>query len=195
MKTRKVAAFLPLLVSIGLGIVAIAVPFLLAKHFVNVEGTMYNVDNYLFFFWGKYYTVTGSNLIQSKMILYTLGDYPMYAMIAIVIGTLFAVLSMITGRGIVLGFKGRELKFKLNTNPIWLQFTSFSLLLAAYLYMKEANRLLVMALIVNNYTVEYGPAVEFLLGSMLAMALTMIMTLIKLRKDSQKTQKTQPQSS
>lgn len=195
MKTKKVAAFLPLLAGIGLGIVALAVPFLLANHYIIVEGARHPADSYLFFLWGKYYTVAGAKMIQSQMILYTLGDFPMYAMIAIIIGILFAVLSMFSGRGIVLGFKGREFKFKLNTSPIWLQFTSLALLLGAYLYMKEAARVLVMALMVNNYVVEYGPAIDFLLGSIFAMVLTIVLTLIKLRKESLKVQVPQIQGS
>lgn len=194
MKTRKVAAFLPLLASIGLGIVALAVPFLLANHYIIVEGARHSADSYLFFLWGKYYTVAGSKMIQSQMILYTFGDFPMYAMVTIVIGILFAVLSMFSGRGIVLGFKGREFKFKLNTNPIWLQFTSLALLLGSYLYLREAVGALVLALIVNNYVVEHGPAVDFLLGSIFAMVLTIILTLMKLRKENVKESlKIQPQ--
>src|SRR3990167_10084230 len=182
MRTRKVAAFLPLLASIGLGIVSLTVPFLLANHYRIVEGVRYSVDNYLFFLWGKYYTVTGAKMIQSKMVLYTLGDFPMYAMIAIIIGILFAVISMFAGRGIVLGFKGREFKLKLDTNPIWLQVSAFALFLASYLYLKEATQVLVMALMVNNYVVEHGPAIDFLLGSIVAMVFTIGMTLVKLRK-------------
>lgn len=188
MKTKKVAAFLPLLTSIGLGIVSLAVPFLLANHYIFVEGTRYSADNYLFFLWGKYYTVTGANLIQSKMIMYSFGDFPMYAMIAVVIGLLFGIVSMFAGRGIVLGLKGREFKFKLDINPIWLQITSFALLLASYLYMSEASKALAFALTKNNYMVGYGPSIDFLLGSMLAMVLTVVMTIMKLRKENRKLQ-------
>lgn len=188
MKTRKVAAFLPLLASIGLGIVSLAVPFLLANHYIWVEGERHPADNYLFFLWGKYYTVAGAKLIQSKMVLYTFGDFPMYAMITIIIGILFAVLSMFAGRGIVLGFKGREFKFRLNTNPVWLQITSFTLFLAAYMYMNEATKALSATLIKSNYIVEHGPAIDFMLGSMIALVLTIIMTIMKLRKESRKAQ-------
>lgn len=188
MKTRKVAAFLPLMTSIGLGIVSLAVPFLLANHYIFADGTRYSADNYLFFLWGKYYTVAGAKLIQSKMVMYSLGDFPMYTMIVVIIGLLFGVLSMFAGRGIVLNIKGRMLKLKLDTNPVWLQITSFALLLASYLYLAEASKALAYALVVNNYVTEQGPSIDFLLGSILAMILTIVLTIAKSWKESRKTQ-------
>lgn len=188
MKTRKVAAFLPLMASIGLGIVALAVPFLLANHYIFADGTRYSADNYLFFLWGKYYTVAGTKMIQSKMVMYSLGDFPMYAMAAVVIGLLFGVISMFAGRGVVLNIKGRTLKLKLDTNPVWLQIVSFAFLLAPYLYLNEASKALAYALIINNYVVESGPSIDFLLGSLIAMAITVAMTIAKSWKENRNSQ-------
>lgn len=188
MKVKKVAAFLPLMTSIGLGIVSLVVPFLLANHYIFADGTRYSADNYLFFLWGKYYTVAGTKMIQSKMVMYSLGDFPIYAMISIAIGLLLGTLSMISGRGIVLNVKGRTLKLKLDTNPIWLQIASFAFLLAPYLYLNEASKALAYALIIDNYIVESGPSIDFLLGSMLAMAITIIMTTSRLWKENRSAQ-------
>lgn len=188
MKTRKVAAFLPLISSVGMGIVSLAVPFLLANHYIFAEGIRYSADNYLFFLWGKYYTVAGSKMIQSKMVMYSLGDFPMYAMIAIIIGILFAVISMFAGRGIILNIKGRVLKLKLDTNPIWLQVMSLAFLLGSYLYLNEASKALTYALVKNNYVVEIGPSIDFLLGAILAIVMTMVMTIAKSWKDSRRSQ-------
>jgi hypothetical protein len=188
MKTRKVAAFLPLMASIGLGIVSLAVPFLLANHYIFADGTRYSADNYLFFLWGKYYTVAGANMIQSKMVMYSIGDFPMYALVTVIIGLLFGIISMFAGRGIVLNIKGRTLKLKLDTNPVWLQIASFAFLLAPYLYLNEASKALAYALIVNNYIVESGPSIDFLLGSLVAMAITIAMTIAKSWKENRKSQ-------
>ena len=77
MKTKRVASMLPLLAGIGMGIAALASPFISANHYVMAEGKRFTADHLLFFFWGKYYTVAGANLIQSQMDTYDFGDFPM----------------------------------------------------------------------------------------------------------------------
>lgn len=183
MKTKKVATVLPLLAGIGLGIVSLAVPFLLANHYIWAEGKRYSADNYLFFFWGKYYTVAGTKMIQSQMVMYDFGDFPTYAMIAVVIGLVLAAISFFGGRGLILNIKGRELKMTLDYNPIWLQIYSTGLLLIAYIYMNEAIKSILMpALQTNNYVIDYGPSFDFLLGSIIAMSLSVVMTTVKYLK-------------
>jgi hypothetical protein len=186
MKTKKVATFLPLLAGIGFGVVSLAVPFLLANHYIFVEGVRYSADNYLFFLWGKYYTVAGSNLIQSRTVMYDFGDFPIYAMIAVAIGMIFAAISMFSGKGLILNVKGRVLKFKVDINPIWLQATSVALVLMSYIYMNTATTALIRTLVTNNYITESGPSMQFMLGSILALSITTIMTAAKYMKDNNK---------
>lgn len=193
MKRKKVSAVMPLLAGIGLGIVSLALPFLLANHYIWAEGKRYSADNLLFFFWGKYYTVAGTKMIQSKMVMYDLGDYPIYAMITIAIGLVLAAISIFGGRGIILNIKGREVKFKFDTNPIWLQTYSVLLLIIAYIYMNNATEYLVNTLERDNYFVEYGPALDFLLGSLIAMVTSIVMTTVKYmrtKNDTKNKQKT-----
>ena len=182
MKTKKVASVLPLLTGIGLGIVSLAVPFLLANHYIWADGKRYSADNYLFFFWGKYYTVAGTKMIQSQTVMYDFGDFPVYAMVAVVIGLALAAIAFFGGRGLILNIKGRELKMKLDYNPIWLQIYSTGLLLIAYIYMNEATKSLIPVLEINNYTIDYGPSFDFLLGSIIAMVLSVVMTTVKYLK-------------
>jgi len=187
MKTKKVASSLPLLAGIGLGIVSLTVPFLLANHYIWAEGVRYSADNYLFFFWGKYYTVAGTNTIESRMITYDFGDFPMYAMVTIIIGLIMGLVSMFAGRGLILSLKGREVKLKLDTNPVWLQTAAVALVLASYLYMNEASKALTRGLEMANYVVEYGPSFDFLLGSLVAFVMSTLMTAAKFLK-SEKSQ-------
>lgn len=182
MKTKKIASTLPLLAGIALGIVALSTPFLLANHYIFVEDTRYSADNYLFFFWGKYYTVSGEKMIQSAMTYYDLGDFPVYPMAAIIIALILGVISMFGGRGLILNVKGREVRLKLDINPIWLQTYSAALLILAYTYMNDAVMSLIILLQVNNYVVEFGPSMDFLLGSMVAIIISAVMTAIKFLK-------------
>lgn len=182
MKTKKVAAMMPLLAGIGLGIVSLSTPFLLANHYIWVETTRYSADNYLFFFWGKYYTVSGTNLIQSAMTYYDFGDFPIYPMIAIIIALILGTMSILGGRGLILNVKGREIKLKFDINPIWLQTYSAALLILAYVYMNDAVMTLIIALQMNNYVVEFGPSLDFLLGSLVAIGMSAVMTTVKLLK-------------
>jgi hypothetical protein len=184
MKTRKVAAMLPLLAGIGLGIAALAVPFLVANHYIMAEGKRYAADNLLFFFWGKYYTVAGANLIQSQIDVYDFGDFPIYAMAVIIIGLILAVVSMFGGRGVILNIKGRVLKLKLDTSPIWLQMFATILILLSYIYMNDATGILTTQLQMANYTVENGPSTDFLLGSIIALIISTTMTAVKFLKDT-----------
>ncbi len=179
MKTKKVAFSLPLIVGIVLGIATLATPFLLANHYLWVEGTRYSADNYLFFFWGKYYTVAGANLIQHQTVLYDLGDYPIYAMATIIVALILGAMSFFAGRGVILNIKGRQVALKLDMSPIWLQVTSSVLLLLSYMYMMRGAPELLAVLQTNNYVTETGPSLEILLGSIIA---TMLATVITVRK-------------
>lgn len=179
MKTKKVGAILPLLAGIGLSIISLTLPFIMANHYIFAEGKRYSADNYLFFFWGKYYTVAGANLIQSQAITNDFGDWPLYVMISIIIGLIIAALSMFGGRGLVLNIKGRNLKLKFDINPVWLQASATILILASYLYTTNALSDLVTLLQANNYVVEYGPSLDFLLGGLIALIISTIMTSVK----------------
>lgn len=183
MKTKRVASMLPLLAGIGMGIAALASPFLSANHYVFAEGKKYTADNLLFFFWGKYYTVAGANLIQSQMDTYDFGDFPMYAMAVIIVGLILAAVSMFGGRGIILNIKGRILKLKLDTNPIWLQMFATIFIVLSYIYMSNASTMLTTELQMDRYVAENGPALDFLLGSAVALAISTIMTTVKFLKD------------
>lgn len=183
MKTRKVATPLPILASIGFAIVVLAVPFIVANHYIFVENMKYSADSYLFFFWGKYYTVTGTNLIQSQTIMYDLGDFPIYAMMFIVAGIILGAMSVFGGRGLVLNVKGREMRLKLDKNPMWFQMPAMILLLVSYIYMNVAAGSFANVLRANGYTVESGPALDFLLGSIVAMTISILMTAGKYLKD------------
>lgn len=176
MKTKKAAFSLPLIAGIVLGIATLATPFLLANHYLWVEGTRYSADNYLFFFWGKYYTVAGANLIQHQTVLYDLGDYPIYAMAAIVIALIFSTMSIFAGKGMILNVKGRQIALKFDVSPIWLQATSSALLVLSYIYMMVAGPELLDVLKLNNYVTETGPSLEILLGSIVAIILATIIT-------------------
>jgi len=180
-KTKKVGG-VPLLAGIGLGIVSLFTPFLLANHYVWVEKTRYSTDSYLFFFWGKYYTVSGTNLVQSAMTYYDFGDFPIYPMIAIIIALILEAVSILGGRGLILNIKGREVKLKFDINPIWLQIYSAALLILAYVYMNDAVMTLIIALQMNNYVVEFGPSLDFLLGSLVAIGVSVVMAAVKLLK-------------
>jgi hypothetical protein len=183
MKTKRVASMMPLLASIGFGIAALASPFLLANHYIMVDNKSYNVDNYLFFFWAKYYTVTGVNMIQSQTSMYDFGDFPIYAMAAIIIGLVLGAVSAFGGRGIMLNIKGRELKIKLDTNPVYLQIFGLIFLIMSYIYLGRGSTLLGLDLQFNNYVIENGPAVEFLFGSIIALSISTIMTAAKYLKE------------
>lgn len=182
MRMKIKATVLPQLVGIALGIVSMAVPWIIANHYRFVEGVRYSVDNYLFFLWGKYYTVTGSKVIQSRMILYDIGDFPLYAMIVIIIAIIIGTISLAPGRGLILNVKGRQLKLKVSANPIYLLATSTALLLFSYLYLRTSALALEVALVINNYYVEFGPSLDFLLGSVASFGIATIMTAIKYLK-------------
>jgi len=184
MKTKKAASMLPLLAGIGFGIIALASPFLLANHYVWAQGVRYSADNYLFFFWGKYYTVAGEKLIQSSTVLYDLGDFPVYAMGAVIIGMISGAVSLLGGRGLMFTIKGRTFKAKLDFNPILLQFSAFAFVLMSYLYMNNASKILVIALMKANYVVDYGPSFDFLLGSILMFSVSTIVTAVKFLKEN-----------
>jgi hypothetical protein len=126
--------------------------------------------------------VAGSKMIQSQTVMYDFGDFPIYAMAAIVIGLALAAIAFFGGRGLILNIKGRELKMKLDHNPIWLQIYSTGLLLIAYIYMNEATKSLIPVLQINNYVIDYGPSFDFLLGSIIAMSLSVVMTTVKYLK-------------
>lgn len=183
MKTRRVASMLPLLVGIGLGIAALASPFLSANHYVFAEGKRYTADHLLFFFWGKYYTVAGANAIQSQMDLYDFGDFPVYVIAVVALGLILGTVSMFGGRGIILNIKGRVLKLKLDINPVWLQMFATIFVILSYVYMNNATNLLIGELQMDNYVSEYGPSVDFLLGSAAALAISTVMTAMKLLKE------------
>lgn len=185
MKTRKVAAMLPLLAGIGLGIASLAAPFLIANHYVMAEGKRYTADNLLFFFWGKYYTVAGANLVQSQTDVYDFGDFPVYAMAVIIIGLILGAMSMLGGRGIILNIKGRVLKLKFDTNPVWLQMFAAILILLSYVYMSNATGILTTQLQMANYVVENGPSTDFLLGSVAALIISTVMTAVKFLKEKE----------
>jgi MFS-type transporter involved in bile tolerance (Atg22 family) len=189
MKTRRVASMMPLLASIGFGIIALATPFLVANHYIMVDNKSYNVDNYLFFFYAKYYTVTGVNMIQSQTAVYDFGDFPIYSMAAIIIGMALEVASIFGGRGIVMNVKGRVLKMKLDTNPVYLQVFGLAMLIMSYIYLGRGSALLGLDLEFNNYVVENGPAVEFLFGSIIALSIATIMTGAKYLKEEKSLKK------
>lgn len=191
MKTKTIASSLPLLAGIALGAAALFTPFLVANHWILTGTGRYNVDNYLFFFWGKYYTVTGANSIASMMIMYDMGDFPMYAMILIVLGIITGASSILAGRGVVLNIKGRVLKMKLDVNPVWLQAASVAMLLLSYLYMGIAVKGLDTMLLKGNYELTSGPALDFLAGSMFAFIMSMVLTGWKfLKEEDAKSKKT-----
>jgi hypothetical protein len=194
MKTKRVASMLPLLAGIGLGIAALASPFLSASHFIMADGKQYTADHLLFFFWGKYYTVAGANNIQSQMDMYDFGDFPIYTMIVVIFGLVLGAVSMFGGRGIVLNVKGRMLKLKLDINPVWLQLFATIFVLLSYIYMTDATRILSYNLRMDNYVPESGPSVDFLLGSALALGISTVMTAVKYMKGDNKIEdkKTQP---
>lgn len=183
MKTRKIASSLPLLAGIALGIVSLTVPFLLAKHSIFTGENKYTVDNYLFFLWGKYYTVVGTKQIISQWVMYDFGDFPMYAMVSIIIGIIVGAMSLIVGRGVILNVKGRALKLKLDVNPLWFQMASIALLLFSFLYMNEAKNSLYYSLTSANYEIENGPYFEFLAGSIAAFVISAAMTGIRFVKE------------
>lgn len=193
MKTKKIAASLPLMAGIILGVIGLTLPFAKADHWIFVETTKYNVDNYLFFFWGKYYTVTGSRAIMSKMVLYDFGDFPVYVMIAIALALVFAVASIFAGRGLVLNVKGREFKLKLDINPLWLQIPAALLIVFSIIYLDRATQMLARMLVANNYITTAGPAIDFLLGSVAALSIATIMTAMRLFKDRKKVSMIVPQ--
>lgn len=193
MKTKRVASMLPLLAGIGMGIAALASPFLSANHYVFAEGKRYTADHLLFFFWGKYYTVAGANEIQSQMDTYDFGDFPLYSMAVIILGLILATVSMFGGRGIILNIKGRILKLKLDINPVWLQMFATIFIVLSYIYMTNATGILSTALQMDNYVPEDGPSVDFLLGSAIALAISTIMTASKFLKDDSKKQENKKQ--
>jgi len=172
------ASMLPLITGIAMAIASLNMPWLTANHYRIIEGVRYSVDSYLFFFWGKYYTVTGSKLSQSYTTVYSLGDFPIYAMVAIAIAILLGAISFFGGRGTILNIKGRELKLRFSMNPIWLLASSSILLILSYIYMKEAAYQVIIPLEMNRYTVEYGPSLDFLLGSIVAFMVTTVMTAV-----------------
>ncbi len=186
MKTKRVASMLPLLAGIGMGIAALASPFLSASHYIFAEGKRYTADHLLFFFWGKYYTVTGSNLIKSQMEIYDFGDFPIYTMAVVIIGLILGIVSTLGGRGIVLNIKGRILKLKLDTNPVWFQMFATIFVALSYIYMNNATGKLATVLLIDNYIPEYGPSIDFLLGSAVALAISTIMTASKFLREGSK---------
>lgn len=186
MNVKTKAASLPLLAGIVLGAASLAVPFLLANHYIYVGDRRYSADSYIFFFWGKYYTVTGTKMILSSLVTYDFGDFPVYAMIAIIIALIAGALSFFAGRGLVLNVKGRTLKLKLDINPLWLQMSSIALLLLAYLYMGNATKFLEARLLGDNYEIEKGPSLDFLAGSIGVFVVSALMTAIRSLKEERK---------
>jgi len=189
MKTKKVAASLPLMAGIILGAIGLTMPFLRADHYIYVDATTRNsVDNYQFFFWGKYYTVAGSKAVLSKMVLYDFGDFPVYAMAAIILALVLAAASIFAGRGLVMSVKGKELKLKLDINPIWFQIPAATLIALSLVYMNEGIKLLGLVLEQNLYVVETGVAIDFLLGSVASLVIATIMTATRFLKERKQAQ-------
>ena len=186
MKTKTIASSLPLLAGIALGIVSLSIPFLIANHWITTGTGRYNVDNYLFFFWGKYYTVTGTQQIMSQMVMYDLGDFPIYAMVVVAVGIIVGALSTIAGRGLIINVKGRVLSIKLDVNPLWLQTAAVGILLFAYLYMGQAIKGFEQVLLMANYEITNGPAFDFLAGSIVAFVISTVMTGLKFWKEETK---------
>ena len=183
MKTKKVTASLPILACVLLGIASLGAPFLMANHYIYVGDTRYSVDNYLFFLWGKYYTVVGTQQISSSTVMYDLGDFPVYAMIMIAVALIAAVMSLFSGRGLVLNVKGRILKIRMDTNPLWFQSSAVALLLIAYVYLGDGAKFLETRLLSNNYEVQNGLSFDLLLGSLVSLVISSFMTGLKFLKD------------
>lgn len=189
MKNRKLSVSLPLLACIILGLSALGAPFLIANHYVSVYASgpnsniRYNVDNYVFFLWGKYYTVTGTQQILSQIVTYDLGDFPLYTMILIIVSLVLAAFSIFCGRGLVVNVKGKVLKLRIDVNPLWFQAPAFVLLLVSYVYLGDGTKMLDIWLLKNNYEVQNGMVLDLLSGSIIALAITLVMTAIKLKKE------------
>jgi hypothetical protein len=183
MKTKKVTASLPLLACVLLGIASLGTPFLMASHYITVGDTRYSTDNYLFFLWGKYLTVVGTQQISSSTVMYDLGDFPVYSMILIVMAITIASASLFSGRGLILNMKGRVLKIRLDMNPLWFQMTGLALLLVAYVYLGDGAKMLEATLLRSNYEIQNGLSFDFLLGSLISLVMSSFITGIKLLKD------------
>ncbi len=190
MKTKKISISLPLLACIVLGITSLAMPFLVASHYVYLysgdtnSNTRYNVDNYIFFLWGKYYTVTGTQQILSQTVMYDLGDFPVYVMIMVTGALVLAVASVFCGRGLVVNVKGKILKLRMDVNPLWFQGSAIAFLFVSYVYLGYGVKMLDTWLLQNNYEVQNGLTQDLLSGSIVALAVTLIMTAIKSRKEN-----------
>ncbi len=183
MKTKKITASLPLLACVLLGIASLGVPFLMANHYIYVGDTRYSTDNYLFFLWGKYLTVVGTQQISSATTMYDLGDFPVYAMILIIMAIAIASVSIFSGRGLILNIRGRVLKIRLDMNPLWFQVTGVALLLIAYVYLGDGAKMLEATLLRSNYEIQNGLSFDFLLGSLVSLVMSSFITGIKFLKD------------
>lgn len=183
MKTKKVTASLPLLACVLLGIASLGAPFMMANHYIYVGDTRYSTDNYLFFLWGKYLTVVGTQQISSATVMYDLGDFPVYTMILIVMAITIASVSLFSGRGLILNIKGKVLKIRLDMNPMWFQMTGLTLLIVAYVYLGEGAKVLEASLLRSNYEIQNGISFDFMLGSLISLVMCSFITGIKLLKD------------
>ena len=107
-------------------------------------------------------------------------------MAIIALGLILGAVSMFGGRGIILNIKGRILKVKLDINPVWLQMFATIFVVLSYIYMTNAIGVLEAALLRDRYVSESGPSLDFLLGSVAALAISTIMTAAKFLKDDSK---------
>lgn len=183
MRTKKVAASLPLLACVLLGIASLGAPFLMANHYIYVGDTRYSADNYLFFLWGKYYTVVGTQQISSSTVMYDLGDFPVYTMIMIAVALIIAVMSLFSGRGLILNIKGRVLRIRMDMNPLWFQGSAVALLLISYVYLGDGAKFLEARLLINNYEVQNGLSFDLLLGSLVSLVMSLFITALKFLKN------------
>lgn len=159
------------------------------------DGQVANIDNVAYFLWGHQYTVSGPKVSQSQFVAYNWEDFPFYSMILVIIAIIIGVLSLAHGRGTNMVIKGREIKLKVSTNPLVLLTISAILISIAAIYLYFAANATVIPLLKEyNYNiVEYGYGLKFMVVSVVAFLISIVMTLFDYRKQEKEEQKREEQ--
>lgn len=185
MKTK--ASVLPLVIAMGLMVASLGMPWMTAKHYIDISGKKEVADSWVYYLWGQTYTVSGAKMMQSNTDIYDYRDFPFIGMLLIIIALGIAAFSLLSGRGTVLHIRGKEFKFRSRVNAVYLLIVSAVLLYISWMYMRTApvEIGLIHILERKDYVPEFGPGLDFILGSFMATVVATTMTFLRARKDAE----------
>lgn len=181
------APVLPLLLGVILGIIALTMPWLVARRYQEALGQTVTVERYMYYLWGQSYTVYGKEGMQQTFYtnyfqtIFEGIDFPAISMALVLISIILGIVSILGGRGTIINLRSKQIKIQPFKNPVVPLSVSAILTLMAWYYLRLGAP--VIWNIHSNLEVMYGPANEFMLGSFFAFTLTAIITYKRIRDE------------